>query len=438
MKSSRPTYNLHYGKADGTFNDMEYVTLLKGSEFPAPWEFQYYYNSKSTIDKKVTFKMSMIDVLNDKSITKKGIDWKFDAKYDGSDPYGICSVESAASANCDNKVGPLRGIEPIDNLRNKFKLNILDYFISQNNNDERLGREAMAKAKELYISLDFQSDKRNATVPIVKDSAGAWQLADRRDVLWLTEQGVDTPIAPGEPFQYYGNGPKKISGKCRTVKDGVTRSKNVGMGNVKVVPCMMGPGVNAPLSLIDNIITTTEYYGNGKKHPGNAIDISADCGTPLVAQFDGVIVESYFPSGGTLAACKDNLDLNARCEGRLQVQYGNGIIVTYKHLLFGEVIKQVERTKTCQGIKSQIEKGEYKIKVSKDSWVRKNQTIGFIDSTGNSKGSHLHYSIRVKAMNGKKLRESEPSPLTFNWLKYRKCLEEFKQNKGDKKICKRH
>ncbi|MFI3207319.1 MAG: M23 family metallopeptidase, partial [Clostridia bacterium] len=96
----------------------------------------------------------------------------------------------------------------------------------------------------------------------------------------------------------------------------------------------------------------TSYWGDDRGHKG--IDIAAYYGTPIVAAESGTVVDVRYSSGW----------------GNHVVIYHNGTYTTlYAHM------------------------SSYA--VSEGDYVSKNQVIGYVGSTGNSTGNHLHFEIYV-------------------------------------------
>lgn len=98
----------------------------------------------------------------------------------------------------------------------------------------------------------------------------------------------------------------------------------------------------------------SQEFGGG--HPG--MDLVASIGTPIVASRGGVVISAGWNNGGY-----GNLVL---------IDHGGGIVTAYAH--------------------------QSQIAVSAGTFVNQGQVIGYVGSTGNSTGPHLHFEVRV---NGK-------------------------------------
>ncbi len=107
--------------------------------------------------------------------------------------------------------------------------------------------------------------------------------------------------------------------------------------------------------------TITSPYGYRKdpitrvrsKHTG--IDIAAGTGTPIVAANSGTVIVSGWSSRG----------------------YGNYIVIDHG------------------GGKSTLYAHQSRLAVSKGTYVKKGQTIGYVGSTGYSTGPHLHFEVLI-------------------------------------------
>ena len=88
----------------------------------------------------------------------------------------------------------------------------------------------------------------------------------------------------------------------------------------------------------------------GKLHHGNAVDIAAQCGTPIVAAATGVVAETGSPSGW-----------NSGYGGYIKISHSNGTATFYAHnstnlvgvgdeVGQGSVIARVGRTGQVSGI----------------------------------------------------------------------------------------
>jgi len=110
----------------------------------------------------------------------------------------------------------------------------------------------------------------------------------------------------------------------------------------------------------------TSEFGSrwGRQHSG--IDIAPEQGTPVYAASDGTVVEARCSS----AYCDGPGYLGLGGYGNVvKIDHADGVQTRYAHLL------------------------EYV--VSSGTHVRAGQLIGFVGSTGNSTGPHLHFETRV-------------------------------------------
>lgn len=113
----------------------------------------------------------------------------------------------------------------------------------------------------------------------------------------------------------------------------------------------------------------TSYYGyrkdpiNGKKKLHKGLDIAGSgiYGAPISAAADGVVITSGYNTGG----------------------YGNYVMIDHG-------LKDGKSYVTLYGHMSKID-GSAKVGAT----VKKNQTIGYVGSTGKSTGPHLHFEIRI-------------------------------------------
>jgi murein DD-endopeptidase MepM/ murein hydrolase activator NlpD len=107
-----------------------------------------------------------------------------------------------------------------------------------------------------------------------------------------------------------------------------------------------------PINRADNV---SSAFGlrNGRLHTG--VDIPAARGTPIIAAMDGMVV------------------MSAYCEG-----HGKSIVIEHRNNYY---------SRYSHNSVSLMKKGDY---------VKKGQVIGYVGSTGNSTGNHLHFEIRYK------------------------------------------
>jgi len=117
---------------------------------------------------------------------------------------------------------------------------------------------------------------------------------------------------------------------------------------------------NMPASMPVSASATTSVFGwrrnpfSGNFQPHRGMDLAAPFGTPIVATMDGTVVASGWHGGYGLLISLDN---------------ASGLETRYGHMS-----RQV---------------------VSQGQQVHKGDVIGYVGSTGNSTGPHLHYEIRV-------------------------------------------
>ncbi|MDE6600288.1 MAG: peptidoglycan DD-metalloendopeptidase family protein, partial [Oscillospiraceae bacterium] len=95
------------------------------------------------------------------------------------------------------------------------------------------------------------------------------------------------------------------------------------------------------------------YQGDGRGHKG--IDIAAPYGTPIYAAESGTVVETGGGWNGGYGNC-------------VRVQHDDGNITVYAH--------------------------QSSIAVSYGDYVVKGQLLGYVGSTGDSTGNHLHFEVR--------------------------------------------
>lgn len=97
----------------------------------------------------------------------------------------------------------------------------------------------------------------------------------------------------------------------------------------------------------------TSYMGDGRGHKG--IDIGAPYGTPIYAAEEGKIIETGSGWNGGYGNC-------------IRIQHPDGKITVYAH--------------------------QSSLAVSYGEYVVKGQLIGYVGSTGDSSGNHLHFEVR--------------------------------------------
>ena len=116
---------------------------------------------------------------------------------------------------------------------------------------------------------------------------------------------------------------------------------------------------------------THPIYGTADYHLGN--DIPAPGGTPILAAQSGVVTLS-----------KHNVSYGNYCI----INHGNGYSTLYAHQITLPIVSEGET-------------------------VTKGQVIGYVGSTGDSTGNHLHYELRI---NGTRADSLMLYPgMTFNW-----------------------
>lgn len=97
----------------------------------------------------------------------------------------------------------------------------------------------------------------------------------------------------------------------------------------------------------------TSYMGDGRGHKG--IDIGAPYGTPIYAAEEGKIIETGSGWNGGYGNC-------------IRIQHPDGNVTVYAH--------------------------QSSLAVSYGEYVVKGQLIGYVGSTGDSSGNHLHFEVR--------------------------------------------
>lgn len=97
----------------------------------------------------------------------------------------------------------------------------------------------------------------------------------------------------------------------------------------------------------------TSYMGDGRGHKG--IDVGAPYGTPIYAAEEGKIIETGSGWNGGYGNC-------------IRIQHPDGNVTVYAH--------------------------QSSLAVSYGEYVVKGQLIGYVGSTGDSSGNHLHFEVR--------------------------------------------
>lgn len=150
--------------------------------------------------------------------------------------------------------------------------------------------------------------------------------------------------------QYY----KELAQSSSLTSDSISVSKSG-----YTWPC---PG-NYTLTSLWNEDRTTYNHG--------AIDIGADYGAQIVAAYEGTVVDVY-------NGCSHNWGKSASCGcgggygNYVMIDHGNGKMTIYGHLT-----------------RAVVDIGD-KVKIG--------QTIGYVGSTGNSTGPHLHFECRLNGV----------------------------------------
>ena len=114
----------------------------------------------------------------------------------------------------------------------------------------------------------------------------------------------------------------------------------------------LGIGLIRPTS---GIVTSRFAWRWGRQHKG--VDIGASTGTPIYAAASGTVTMSSYYGG------------YGNC---VMVSHGNGVETLYGH---------------CSSLA-----------VSAGQYVEQGQIVGYVGSTGNSTGSHLHFEVRVNGV----------------------------------------
>lgn len=97
---------------------------------------------------------------------------------------------------------------------------------------------------------------------------------------------------------------------------------------------------------------THPIFGGRRAH--NGVDLAAPTGTPIYATADGIVSRSSWFSGYGLY---------------ISIEHGGEMQTRYGHMS--------------------------RLNVAEGQQVRKGDVIGFVGSTGNSTGPHLHYEVRI-------------------------------------------
>ena len=121
-----------------------------------------------------------------------------------------------------------------------------------------------------------------------------------------------------------------------------------------------GTYVNLGITLIRptaGVVTSRFAWRWGRQHKG--IDIGASYGTPIYAAASGTVAIAQYGYGGGYG-------------NYVLLDHGNGVQTLYGH---------------CSSLA-----------VSSGQYVNQGQVIGYVGSTGNSTGNHLHFEVRVNGV----------------------------------------
>lgn len=139
-----------------------------------------------------------------------------------------------------------------------------------------------------------------------------------------------------------------------------------------------------PLDMTAEGVHITSHFGkrDNPLSPGNeenhgAIDIAAPYGTPIAASLPGKVISArHSPSYGNMVEIESNVVIQGKEET---------VRIIYAHMSNFTVSAGMTIT-------------------------RKENLIGYVGSTGNSTGNHLHFEVRIKQENGK-FEKSDPEKL---------------------------
>lgn len=117
--------------------------------------------------------------------------------------------------------------------------------------------------------------------------------------------------------------------------------------------------VNEFIIPLESGYTITSPFGNRGEEHHDGIDLASPFGTPIMASSDGIVIDTgYDTSAGNYVI----------------IRHGNGLFSNYFHMS--------------------------EIGITKGNNVKAGTIIGFVGSTGNSTGNHLHYGISTEEWSG--------------------------------------
>lgn len=210
--------------------------------------------------------------------------------------------------------------------------------------------EDKQKLEEQEQSLQDDLDELNDLLDENKEALGELYKASDDAENAIKQAELESKEINDKITQYY----KEIAQSSSLTSDSINVSKTG-----YTWPC---PG-NYTLTSLWNEDRTTYNHG--------AIDIGADYGSQVVAAYDGTVIDVF-------NGCSHNWGKSASCGcgggygNYVMIDHGNGKITIYGHL--------------TQAV---VEAGDT---------VKTGQTIGFVGSTGNSTGPHLHFECRLNGV----------------------------------------
>jgi murein DD-endopeptidase MepM/ murein hydrolase activator NlpD len=159
-----------------------------------------------------------------------------------------------------------------------------------------------------------------------------------------------------------GNGIPRCGAPAAAVQGGVSESW------LLPVPASVGSGFRTPT-----------------RPTHNGIDLSAARGTPIKAASEGTVIRVV------CNASNDNCDVDGHigaggCGWYAEIQHAGSVVTRYCHM--------VQRPSVAVG-----------------QYVRSGQVIGYVGSSGNSSGPHLHFEVHVNAAPA--THENATNPVTF-------------------------
>lgn len=256
------------------------------------------------------------------------------------------------------------------------------YFVTGINKKDSL-KDVEAKTITISSSLSYDANKANVRPSIVDTIVRvfSWKINFKKD------------LKKGDKFIIIGSNnedPLALIFKSKTTSMALFSYKDK-YGSIDYYDgsglSVRSSFLSAPLNYkrISSKFQKSRYHPILKEwRPHRAVDYSADRGTPVYSTADGII---------KLARRKGGLG-NA-----VYIQHGNDHLTVYGHL-----------SKFAKDLKT-------------NKKVMKGQVIGYVGSTGNSTGPHLHYEIRYKG--------ERKDPLKYNIPEQKKIspidLAVFKQ-----------